>query len=60
MAVDMAALTADLAAESAELYEVLSVLAEPEWDRATPAAGWSVRDQVTHLAYFDGTASPSQ
>ena len=31
MAVDMGALTADLAAESAELYEVLSVLAEPEW-----------------------------
>ena len=56
MAVDMGALTADLAAESAELYEVLSVLAEPEWDRDTPAAGWTVRDQVTHLAYFDGTA----
>ena len=56
MAVDMGALTADLAAESAELYEVLSVLAEPEWNRDTPAAGWTVRDQVTHLAYFDGTA----
>jgi uncharacterized protein (TIGR03084 family) len=52
----MGALTADLAAESAELYEVLSVLAEPEWNRDTPAAGWTVRDQVTHLAYFDGTA----
>jgi uncharacterized protein (TIGR03084 family) len=56
VAVDMGALTADLAAESAELYEVLSVLAEPEWNRDTPAAGWTVRDQVTHLAYFDGTA----
>ena len=56
MAVDMGALTADLAAESAELYEVLSVLAAPEWARDTPAAGWTVRDQVTHLAYFDGTA----
>ena len=56
MPVDMGALTADLAAESAELYEVLSVLAEPEWDRDTPAAGWTVRDQVTHLAYFDATA----
>jgi len=56
VAVDMGALTADLAAESAELYEVLSMLAEPEWDRDTPAAGWTVRDQVTHLAYFDGTA----
>ncbi|NYJ08611.1 TIGR03084 family metal-binding protein [Petropleomorpha daqingensis] len=56
MAVDMGVLTADLAAESADLYEVLSVLAEPEWNRDTPAAGWTVRDQVTHLAYFDGTA----
>jgi uncharacterized protein (TIGR03084 family) len=52
----MGALTADLAAESAELYEVLSMLAEPEWNRDTLAAGWTVRDQVTHLAYFDGTA----
>jgi uncharacterized protein (TIGR03084 family) len=52
----MGALTADLAAESAELYEVLSVLAEPDWARDTPAAGWTIRDQVTHLAYFDGTA----
>ena len=56
MPVDMSALTADLAAESAELYEVLSVLAEQQWDLPTPAEGWTVRDQVTHLAYFDGTA----
>jgi uncharacterized protein (TIGR03084 family) len=56
MAIDMGALTADLAAESAELYEVLSVLAEPQWGLDTPAQGWTVRDQVTHLAYFDGTA----
>ena len=55
----MRSLTADLAAESAELYAVLSRLAEPDWDRPTPAAGWSVRDQVTHLAYFDETATLS-
>jgi uncharacterized protein (TIGR03084 family) len=59
MAVDMGALTADLAAESAVLYEVLSVLAETDWRRDTPAAGWTVRDQVTHLAYFDETATLS-
>jgi uncharacterized protein (TIGR03084 family) len=52
----MGVLTADLAAESAELYEVLSVLAEPEWNRDTPAAGWTVRDQVTHLAWADDAA----
>jgi uncharacterized protein (TIGR03084 family) len=59
MAVSMGVLTADLAAESAELYEVLSMLAEPDWDRDTPAAGWTVRDQVTHLAYFDEAATTS-
>jgi uncharacterized protein (TIGR03084 family) len=25
----------------------------PEWDRPTPAEGWSVRDQIGHLAFFD-------
>jgi uncharacterized protein (TIGR03084 family) len=56
MPADMAALTADLAAESAELYEVLSVLAEPDWARQTPAAGWTVRDQAAHLASADDAA----
>jgi uncharacterized protein (TIGR03084 family) len=56
MAVDLVALTGDLAAESAELYEVMSVLAEPDWARETPAAGWTVRDQAAHLAYFDDAA----
>jgi len=59
MPVDMQALTADLAAESAELFELLSVLAEPDWGRDTAAAGRRVRDQVTHLAYFDETATLS-
>jgi uncharacterized protein (TIGR03084 family) len=56
MAVELAALTADLAAETAELYEVLSVLAEPDWARETPAAGWTIRDQAAHLAFFDDAA----
>jgi uncharacterized protein (TIGR03084 family) len=56
MAVDLAALTADLAAETAELCEVLSVLAGPDWARETPAAGWTIRDQVAHLAFFDDAA----
>ena len=25
----------------------------PEWDRPTPAEGWMVRDQISHLAFFD-------
>lgn len=56
MPADLAVLTADLAAETAEVYEVLSVLAEPDWARETPAAGWTIRDQVAHLAYFDDAA----
>jgi uncharacterized protein (TIGR03084 family) len=56
MPADMAVLTADLAAESAELYEVLSVLAEPDWARQTPAEGWTLRDQAAHLAFFDDAA----
>ena len=56
MPADLAVLTADLAAESAELYEVLSVLAEPEWAQETPAVGWTIRDQAAHLAFFDDAA----
>ncbi len=59
MAIDMASLTGDLAAESADLYEVLSVLTEADWRRVTPAPGWCVLDQLTHLAYFDETATLS-
>jgi uncharacterized protein (TIGR03084 family) len=59
MSIDMGALTGDLAAESAELFAVLSVLEETDWHRDTPAAGWTVRDQVTHLAYFDQAATLS-
>jgi uncharacterized protein (TIGR03084 family) len=52
----MAALTADLAAETAELSGVLAGLAGDGWARETPAAGWTVRDQVAHLAFFDDAA----
>jgi uncharacterized protein (TIGR03084 family) len=46
-------LATDLAAETSELTAVLSGLAPPDWDSGTPAVGWTVRDQVTHLAFFD-------
>jgi uncharacterized protein (TIGR03084 family) len=47
------ALTDDLVAESAALREVLAGLAAADWGLATPAVGWTITDQVTHLAYFD-------
>lgn len=46
-------LTADLADETRDLTAVLGGLADADWDTPTPAEGWSVRDQVTHLAFFD-------
>ena len=54
--VDLKALTRDLAAEHQDLDDVLAALADAEWDIATPAPGWSIRDQVTHLAFFDEQA----
>jgi uncharacterized protein (TIGR03084 family) len=52
----MAELTADLAAETQELTRLLDSLGEPAWQTPTPAAGWTVADQVSHLAYFDEAA----
>lgn len=56
MPVSMAALADDLAAESAELRSVLAGLDAGGWRRPTPAAGWTVADQVSHLAHFDEAA----
>jgi uncharacterized protein (TIGR03084 family) len=53
------ALADDLAAESAELRAVLASLTEADWARPTPAEGWTVTDEVTHLAYFDETTKLS-
>ncbi|MCG5214011.1 TIGR03084 family metal-binding protein [Streptosporangium sp. KLBMP 9127] len=57
MAVSMPALIADLRAETAELETVLSALRAGDWERPTPAEGWSVRDQIGHLAWFDDAAT---
>jgi uncharacterized protein (TIGR03084 family) len=53
MAADLGALTADLVAETAWLDEVLGALSPAQWRLRTPAPGWTVADQVSHLAYFD-------
>lgn len=46
----------DLAAEHADLDGVLAAIPDPAWDTPTPAEGWTVRDQVSHLAFFDEQA----
>ena len=43
----------DLTAESTALRQVLAGLPAADWARPTPADGWTVTDEVTHLAYFD-------
>jgi len=53
MAADLGALAADLRAETAVLDALLAPLDEPGWHLPTPAPGWTVLDQVTHLAFFD-------
>jgi uncharacterized protein (TIGR03084 family) len=47
------ALLSDLMAETGTLGALLLNLDPNGWDVATPAPGWTVRDQVTHLAFFD-------
>jgi uncharacterized protein (TIGR03084 family) len=53
----MDAICDDLAAEHAALDAIVAPLDEADWKRATPAAGWTVQDQIGHLAYFDRTAT---
>ncbi|MEO3869135.1 TIGR03084 family metal-binding protein [Nonomuraea sp. B12E4] len=52
----MAELLDDLRAETASLEALLRPLRPEEWELATPAEGWAVRDQVSHLAWFDDAA----
>jgi uncharacterized protein (TIGR03084 family) len=51
--VDMAALAGDVRAESAVTRGLISGLDDAGWHTPTPAAGWDITDQVSHLAYFD-------
>lgn len=52
----MAALCDDLAAEHAALDALVAGLDEAGWARPTPAEGWAIRDQISHLAYSDVAA----
>ncbi|OZC63543.1 TIGR03084 family protein [Rhodococcus sp. 15-725-2-2b] len=56
MPVDMQTLLADLADETSCFRDLIVDLDEKGWRTATPAAGWSIADQVSHLAYFDAAA----
>jgi uncharacterized protein (TIGR03084 family) len=55
--VDMASICADLAAEHEALDVLLRGLTEADWDRPTPAEGWMVRDQISHIGSTDRVAT---
>ena len=52
----MEAVCADLRDEHAALDAIVGELSEEQWSMATPAEGWSVRDQISHLWFFDQRA----
>jgi uncharacterized protein (TIGR03084 family) len=47
---------ADFLEECEALDGLLSNIDVGSWDRATPADGWSIRDQISHLWFFDQRA----
>lgn len=59
MPVDMSELLGDLAAETADLRVLVAELDEAGWRTPTPAIGWTIGDQVSHLAFFDEAAITS-
>ena len=53
---DIADLIADLNDESAALDELVAGLSDADWQRATPAAGWTIAHQIAHLTWTDRVA----
>jgi uncharacterized protein (TIGR03084 family) len=47
----------DFASEADDLATLVCSLAEDEWRTMTPAAGWSIADQISHLWFFDQRAT---
>jgi uncharacterized protein (TIGR03084 family) len=47
----------DLEAEHGDLERLVGSLDEASWGLATPAEGWAIRDQISHLAFFDDAAT---
>jgi uncharacterized protein (TIGR03084 family) len=59
MPADMNDLADDLAAETVVLRTLVAGLDEQGWRQDTPAPGWSIADQISHLAHFDEAAIQS-
>ncbi|MFC7447150.1 TIGR03084 family metal-binding protein [Rhodococcus daqingensis] len=55
----LAGLIDDLEAEQIALDDVVSTFGNDEWNRLTPAEGWTSRHQIAHLAFFDSATEMS-
>ncbi|HEX4864560.1 MAG TPA: TIGR03084 family metal-binding protein [Acidimicrobiales bacterium] len=53
----IAELCDDLRQEHESLDRVVGNLSPRQWDQPTPAAGWDVRDTISHLCFFDEAAT---
>ncbi len=53
----MEAICDDLDAEHQSLDELVAPLSEDDWSLPTPATDWSIRDQISHLWFFDQRAA---
>jgi uncharacterized protein (TIGR03084 family) len=53
----LAAVLADLQAESADLDTLVAALDAAQWQRDTPAPGWTIAHQIGHLAWTDDLAT---
>jgi len=56
---DLGVLAGHLDEETAALLDALDRAGDAAWSAPTPSPGWSVADQVSHLAYFDEAATAS-
>lgn len=54
---DLAAILSDLESEHDALDALVAGLDEGAWSTPTPAEGWSIHDQIGHLAFFDEQAT---
>ncbi|MEX2392949.1 MAG: TIGR03084 family metal-binding protein [Actinomycetota bacterium] len=52
----MESICKDLHAEHEALDKLVCALSEERWNAATPAEPWMVRDQISHLHFFDDCA----
>lgn len=49
---DLQKAIADLTTESAEVDALVANLAAADWDRPTPAPGWTIKHQLGHLSFI--------